>query len=697
MIPDMITNGVLLITDGTDSVDLLNDFQLFEWTPATAAAKGGGTWSSSPFIPGRQLVLHEYDNILDTFELKARGGGSTDQLIRNTQNLRRLLEKAIAYWTSDWQSEPVWIETRGICETNTRYAVIHDYRTPNDDNPFSSPVATNQVFDEFTLFLEHGLWQDSAPGTGTATEIGAYSTYDGVNFGNVDDTGVFTPTSADEVYIANKYNQANLTDIYYYDASIGAYTGNLIGAALPTALFPNPVQIGDIVYFGIDTAVANSGPFCSLVFDINQKLLATLLWEYWNGAIWTALTVQDNTDTAGMMTGNALDTVGVNSVHWDQPTNWAATTVPAGVGAPAATAFWVRLRVSAIIGAPLPPTQRNRNIYTVTWPYTDIDETELGGDLPALLGLELENSMDNAAHAVWVTTVGRVTVGARSLARGANFSAYINFSDEQNIAGITVTPSGAFPFVNAVVSPTGRAIYGFAPGAIATIAALNLDNTICDDYIGTYHLFVRATCDAVVNPGDCGLRVRLQYPLGITIHTSNIVLNPNDGDCVFDMGIIEIPSHGNGLQIDTIRIVFDLVGYAGGGVTGMTFIDAVFMPTDEWVIDSLRPSYELLNYSDNIGYDNANNRTILDVSSIANPKISIRSLVRQKAAGYVNAAYVAVSSGEFAANVNTDVRLWFFTQSGTLELTTSWRSDFEQASRIMLDKTQRYLAMRGDR
>ena len=69
-------------------------------------------------------------------------------------------------------------------------------------------------------------------------------------------------------YVASKRNMAQITNVHYWDSAGAAWSGNLVAAATPFALLPNPVLVGDFVLFGIDTSVLNSGPFCSLVFDI---------------------------------------------------------------------------------------------------------------------------------------------------------------------------------------------------------------------------------------------------------------------------------------------------------------------------------------------------------------------------------------------------------------------------------------------
>jgi len=61
--------------------------------------------------------------------------------------------------------------------------------------------------------------------------------------------------------------------------------------------------------------------------------IANLDWEYWNGAAWAALTINNDNTANG---GQPMSVAGVNSAHWKQPANWDTTAV-GGV-----TGYWVR-------------------------------------------------------------------------------------------------------------------------------------------------------------------------------------------------------------------------------------------------------------------------------------------------------------------------------------------------------------------
>ena len=175
-----MSNAILAITDGTLRFSLITrPWQLQSWIPQRANLKGGGIRRGSPLSDGTRLIDFSYANTIDTFMLKVIHG-EQDGVIRTRQELDRLLEKARRYWVDDWATEPVWIEARGSDETNTRYAVIKDWRMPMDDNPYAQPFYPQQqeaVMDDLALTLEHDFWQADEPGTGTDTEISAQQDY----------------------------------------------------------------------------------------------------------------------------------------------------------------------------------------------------------------------------------------------------------------------------------------------------------------------------------------------------------------------------------------------------------------------------------------------------------------------------------------------------------------------------------------
>lgn len=166
--------SILKVTDGTTSINLLSGpaFYLGEWKPVIAEAKGGGVWRDSPLGEGRRLAFRRFNNAIETFILDV---SDTDQeaVIHATQDLRRLLEAALDFWTGTI-STPVWIEARAECETSSRYALVYDYRTPQDGDPHGSefaPGSGRPHFHEWQLLIERGHWMDQPPGASNCVQL----------------------------------------------------------------------------------------------------------------------------------------------------------------------------------------------------------------------------------------------------------------------------------------------------------------------------------------------------------------------------------------------------------------------------------------------------------------------------------------------------------------------------------------------
>ena len=171
--------GILQVTDGTTTIDIKTGIcRLVDWTPITPPIKGGGVWQDSMLDDGRKLTMTKRANGREVFSLRV-AGADMDSTIKETQELRRLLEKARQYWTTNWQREPVWVEARGACETNTRYAYVMDYTAERDDDPYQSPFNGDVLatMDEWTLEIERSDWLNNPPGQGSCVAIASQQTY----------------------------------------------------------------------------------------------------------------------------------------------------------------------------------------------------------------------------------------------------------------------------------------------------------------------------------------------------------------------------------------------------------------------------------------------------------------------------------------------------------------------------------------
>ncbi len=298
----------LNITDGTTTLNLYSladGYSVDGWHQAIAQYKAGGIFQDSSIATGRRLALRRHANAIETIPIHI-SGATPDIAAAALRDLTALLEKAADYWEYDWQNEPVWLEAKDSCETETRHCLIVTGQIPDIPDQHSLARTLDAVvYDGLSLIVERQHWTENQPGTGTAVALSMIQTYDGRTLGNVDSAGTREPTTnADQVYLANKHNVAQLTDVYHYDALPGlTWSGNLLDAALPTTLLPAVPLVNDFIVFGIDTGVANSGPFNSLVFDLSQvQANLTMNWEFYDGVGWTTfvgLVFQDNCSSRG--------------------------------------------------------------------------------------------------------------------------------------------------------------------------------------------------------------------------------------------------------------------------------------------------------------------------------------------------------------------------------------------------------------
>jgi len=702
---------------------------LVNWTPVRPSTKA--VWQSSALSDGRQLRDIHYNNMFDTFTLTNRHQ-NVDMLIRACQNLDRLLIKARQYWTTAWQTEPVYLVARGSAESNVRYAVIYDYSFPQEDNPYSQPVLnffSKPSMTGLTLTIEHGLWQAVIPGTDVGICISAEQEWDGSMYGrddnfclgsgivyyllNEDGINAFeqetggglvllessSPTElVDEWYIINHQKIAQLTHSYYYDASGPVWSGNLIGAAMPFEFYPNPVANGDICYWGIDTSVGDTGPFCSLVFDLQAVSTytgaATMEWQYWDGGAWAQLTVQDNTG-GGNVQNKPFQEPGVNSVHWVPPDDWATTAVN-GV-----TGYWVR----AIASIPAPPgdsittpSQRNRDFYTIDWASVKVAENVIGGDVEALGRILLHVQSDYDVGTVSTELyLNRALVGLRSINRGSDFLAYLNFADEQNLAGITVTPEATdSAFTNAIEAPTGRAV-DYTPGAVRSMAEevrVEIAAPLVDDYFGVYHAFVRYH-QTYGSAGDIGVRLHVvaDDPNGtLGYYTDTLYTETTNEWAFFDFGRLELPP-GDIQSPDLLMQMYIVLELSTSNAAAtMRAYDLILIPTDEWAGDFV----ENITESSTAGIS-ATSQEILDIDSTTHPNRRILSFLKDATNDQIMTRYVPITTGHMILQANAIQRLWFFFAQSYDETGLPRRAKPCLSASIRVGAVQRYLGSRGNR
>jgi hypothetical protein len=660
----------LEITDGTTTVNLLNQqasgFLITDWQPAIQDLKAGGTWADSPMADERELIVSQLANVEDqfTFDVSA---ATTDELIGYLRALRALLVKARQYTTTTWQDTVVYLVAQGYGDTNARYTRVKNWRTPADGFPYGPPMwdtIQGTAINDFQLIIEHGAWLENAPGVGTAVEISAVETFDGRNLGNVDDTGTRDPTTANEVYVASGDKKSNITHVFI---DSGGFGPNLMNAGLPYSLFPAVPAPGDILYIGTDSTIADSGPFSSVVFDIGtaQNNL-TLRLDIWEGAWNVASVITDHT-------ANFTNT-GVNSVHFRPSVNTVAVNFVTG--------FWIRYVVTAVGGAPAPPTQQHRDIYTISWANVEIESAQCPGDIamPAVIKLYAERATTEDA-----AEFRRIIAGSRSYDRGADFTAYLNCADEQNPAGVTVAVGVNTVFADETRANPGRAAYYSSAivEAMLTRVTITLNSALSQQFKGEYHAYLRLFSGGF-GAGEVFIQLQVRSGGG-GITVTNPTTITADGGAV-DFGKITLPTSdfGNN-QVDQTEFFIQLEHTVAVGIF-VYFLDLVLIPVDEWAVDT----HDLVL--------DANSKILTDeylaIDAISYPKAGISSIVKSDTTNLATVRWLTITNSRQMLQSNAKQSLWFLfgdDQSPAI----SFSSSPEYACRVLIERQAQYHSMRG--
>lgn len=505
-------------------------------------------------------------------------------------------------------------------------------------------------------------------------------------------------TCAGDVYVVNKQVIAQLTDVFRYDSSAGTYT-QILGTALPYNLFPPDPPLNDILYFMIDASVPNSGPFSNLVFDIGtaQVNITTVVWEYWSGAAWAALTVEDRTQ----IFTNGFGSAPVNSVSWLQPIDWAVNTVNGING------WTVRATITATGGAVTIPTQQNRDIYTATWGSFLVDDGQVGGDIAALRRLDYRHTMGGT---ITDARNYRMISGLRSISRGADFQAYINLSDRQNPSFITVSEAFAsLSIVDNVLSPSARAIryIGTAVGSDARID-ISISSSYAMHWSGIYRAFMRYNWTGAGSTSDI-CKVKLGYRLGsgTTFYYSPVSFSFPDvitysGTAIYllaDMGIFS-PSLERLVANDTIIDLDIFVYMIGTGVftVPVDFIDLVLIPADESICESVTQSRTQNPSAGPL----LNSTYYLSLDSIDPPLTILRCPLKVPNSDEIHGYWIPINSAETILQPNVDQRVWALPISSGLYDAATYEIERNQSYpedlyRLQAFRNQRYLGMRGNR
>jgi hypothetical protein len=693
---------ILRITDGTDAIDIghtdINGISLDDgYRFGIPQPKDGGVFQNSSLTEGQRLTYLRLDDVEETYTI-AITGSDQDEIIYTLSELFRLLQKANDYWLTNWQNDPVWIERRSRCETGTQYATIKFWQVSELPNVYAEPFDTaSELYrlDFFDLLIRHEIWRGHEPGEGDCVE---YRT-------GRDSTDRFD--TCNPVYIANKTNQEIDMLIYYWDDSAGTWTdatpgviGNPSINILP--LFPG---VDDIILIGCNST--NTYPlFSSVVFNIEtaQSGPIQFQWKYSKTgtdplADWANLSITDNTATT-----NSFDNSGQLSIHFDQPGDWAQFNANPGA-AVGTTTYWIAAVVTAAPAGSTPPyIEGDIDVYTISWPYIEVQADQLSGDLPSLLWHVIRDvsysssALDNASE--------RLIFGSRSVERGENFNAFINISDEQQPSNITLLTSGTASLTSEPRSITGTIGLIQLSNAVFQII---IDNPLSLDYIGVFRLFLRMSR---VGASSGTLDVNVTFDLSDddrnVFHSVTrkfpvpVALAGNLTPLAYDFGLVSIlqDQNINNLSMSSLSIT---ITFTGTPVVWIYLYDIILIPADEF-------SYEIQGGSRSDSNPIPMDEVYFDLNGFI-PKTPLRSILREIGGEAFNETddvkYLCrppLSSDNFKLQSSKKQRIWFLLSSLTTDVVVFPWGTFnvvldislhEQCISLQSKYTSRYLSLRG--
>jgi hypothetical protein len=441
------------------------------------------------------------------------------------------------------------------------------------------------------------------------------------------------------IIMSNEDKFNDVGTVQFYDDSLAAYTV-LNGTALPWTLFPAIPAVDDILYIACN--ISTAAPFAQLIFNLTTVMInATLVWEYYDGAGWTALASM--VDKTGDLTY-----LGQNAMHFLPSDDWATFAVN-GV-----TAYWIRIRISVAAGAITPPVQDVAEIQVGNRPYIDITSIP---ESDASCKLRVRITPNGASAPTWPGgeidqfAIDEVFISSRSLSRGTDFTPYINLAGGGVPTGITITPVGTIDLV-LVTSPTGVTLQ-YAPAGVEVETdriVITLSAPIIEQYQGKFRAMLRRF--SVDSPENISYRLRVATNItGSTpaFYQTDLIVDTADLDHrVVDFGVIDLtPPPGTVYENLYIVISTDTLD-----ACEVLYEDLILLPADEMFIHAYQRigsdvTDPILTYDD----------MVIVLDGVSNDDLSVYV---EKSGSVVN-PYLYESNSEFELDpAGGGKRLWFF-------------------------------------
>lgn len=550
-------------------------FRVTNWEIQVPDYKGGGVFASSPVAEGQKLIDGYWDNVTQTITFHLRGDSDANITDQNAAanklgELFQALQAARDFSKTSWVRDPVYMQFKAENETNYRYAFIANARIPQLADMYNIEFKQLVMLD-LDLIIEHPVAFGMPPGEGAPVLSGVRTTYNSQDYGNYDDNGI-AEDNAELVYFGSRHGLCNITNMHQ-----GTGGANQMGGSLPRVI----VTSGGTVYFGINTSLADSGPFLNIIFHISRAAVGTStgVWEYWGsiGPGWSAFGTP--TDTS-----DGFTKLGWQSISHGVPSTWIVNS-PGG-GLP--TGYWMRFRHT---GSWSTTPQIDREIFTINRNYLEFSKNAVQGNIVALAEMWARNVTQGVGGGA---QIDGLIGGLRSVSRGADFQSIINLGGKQNHSDITITYDTGVSSVANLGTEGSTGYVARSTAAAEKFVEISIGGDLASQYVGEFRAFsiIEKNAAAITQSW-----IQYKQSTGMPFETnekfecgSGITIAP----LIFDLGIVSISADVNGGVLPdniTLRVYTDT-----DTTNNLDRCSLVLIPVDEYQFDA-RPLTEYQNDS----------------------------------------------------------------------------------------------------
>jgi len=550
------SGGVIAGTSGISLID-----------PATIIGTKGGLNSLS--LSADQIDMETPANeVGENLKLNLYGS-SQDNAASQYQTLKKMLRKARKFFSTQWQTAPVYLQAQHATETGARYAIVKGARGISLPDLFDAPFEVDARIDAFGLDMvrEHP-WRGSVPGT-LPTPLTLTKT-----------NGTADATEVHLVNLGSTGTGDALSHIFNYDSSLTAFSTNQVAATGITvwSVSGSTPAAGDIVYFifatrpGFNAVVplATAGVFS-----------ADVVVEGYISAAWTALTLGTDFWFYPALTSadqdNMFKTTGENVLSFAPGLNWGTVAVNGVTGYP------VRVRLNTVASWTTTPVSHASQIpYTQRRNYFDASASVIGGDAPPRLMPRFKAPTSGAVVTPNPNRISAIFCGAKA---GTAFESILNLHQYELPSGWAVAMGTDTAEEADLRAPSARRAACAFTTATAMTARVTLTGTAkWASFVGTHRVFLlceQTTGDA----GDTQVKARfLQGGSGVTnpyLDTKTVALQGVAlGYELVDLGNISISPDTVSADTLTDDLIVQAFAERLAGAASVRFSRVVLIPID---------------------------------------------------------------------------------------------------------------------